>query len=84
MVIRMESKSGEVVTGVDQARALIEKRLQQNPEQWLRTLQENPGSFATVEQTVYHVFQQMADQMVAGLLAQATESAEFAQTAKKK
>jgi hypothetical protein len=84
MVIRMGSKSGKVVTCVDQARALIQEQLQQNPMQWLRVLQENPGSFATVEQTVHQVFQQMADQMVAGLLAQATESIEFAQAAKKK
>jgi hypothetical protein len=84
MVIRMGSKSGEVVTGIDQIRALIQEQLQQNPKQWLQALQENPGSFATVEQTVHRVFRQMADQMVAGLVAQATESAEFAQTAKKK
>jgi hypothetical protein len=84
MVIRMENKTGDVVTGVDQVRAQIEERLQQHPEQWLRTLRENPGSFAEVEQTVRHVFQQMADRMVAGLLAQATEPAEFAQAAKKK
>jgi Lhr-like helicase len=84
MVIRMENKTGEVVTGVDQARAKIQERLQQHPQQWLNKLQENPASFAEVEQTVRQVFQQMADQMVAGLLAQATEPAEFAQAAKKK
>ncbi len=84
MVICMGNKMGDVVTGVDQVRAQIEVRLQQHPEQWLRTLRENPGSFAEVEQTVRHVFQQMADRMVAGLLAQATEPSEFAQAAKKK
>jgi hypothetical protein len=84
MRIRMECKTGEVVTGVDQARTKIEERLQQIPEQWLRRLRENPGSFTEVEQTVHDVFQQMADQMVAGLLAQATEPVEFAQAAKKK
>jgi hypothetical protein len=84
MVIRVGSKTGELLTGIDQVRAKIQERLQQNPEQWLRALQKDPESFATVEQTVHQVFQQMADQMVAGLLAQATESAEFAQAAKKK
>jgi hypothetical protein len=84
MVIRMESKTGDVLKGIDQVRAEIQRRLQQHPEQWLQTLQKNPGSFADLEQTVHHVFQQMADQMVAGLLAQATQAAEFAQTAKKK
>jgi hypothetical protein len=84
MVIRMESKTGDVLKGIDQVRAEIQRRLQQHPEQWLQTLQKNPGSFADLEQTVHHVFQQMADQMVAGLLAQATHAADFAQTAKKK
>jgi len=84
MVIRVENKTGDVVTGIDQARAEIQERLQQHPEQWLRTLRENPGGFADLEQAVHVTFQKMADQMVAGLLAQATQAAEFAQTAKKK
>jgi hypothetical protein len=84
MVIRVENKTGEVVTGVEQAQAKIHERLQQHPEQWLKKLQENPANFVEVEQAVRQVFQQMADQMVAGLLAQATEPAEFARAAKKK
>jgi hypothetical protein len=84
MEIRLESKKGEVVEGVDQARAGIHERLQQQPEQWLRKLLENPGDFAELEQTVHRAFNQMADQMMAGLLAQATQPAEFTQVAKKK
>jgi hypothetical protein len=84
MEIRMDNKKGRVVEGVDQARAGIQERLQQQPEEWLQKLRENPGGFADLEQTVHHAFQQMADQMVAGLLAQATQPAEFAQAAKKK
>jgi hypothetical protein len=84
MVIRTESKKGDVVKGIDQIRAQIQLRLQQHPEQWLQKLQENPGNFADLEQAVHHEFQQMADQMVAGLLAQATQATEFAQAAKKK
>jgi hypothetical protein len=84
MVIRMTDKTGDVVTGVDLARTMIEQRLQQHPEQWLQRLRETPGSFAEVERAVHRAFQQMADQMVAGLLAQTTEPAEFGQAAKKK
>src|SRR5450432_2520470 len=72
MEIRLESKKGEVVEGVDQVRAGIHERLQQQPEEWLRKLRENPGDFAELEQTVHRAFTQMADQMMAGLLAQAT------------
>ncbi len=82
MVIRMESKNGDVLKGIDQVRAEIQRRLQLHPEQWLQALQKNPGNFADLEQTVHQAFQQMADQMVAGLLAQATQATEFAQAAK--
>lgn len=84
MEIRIESKQGPVVEGIDQTRVGIQERLQQQPEEWLQTLQENPGDFADLEQTVHRAFQQMADQMVAALLAQVTRSADFARTAKKK
>jgi hypothetical protein len=84
MEIRMESKKGRVVEGVDQVRALIHERLQEQPQEWLQTLQEKPEGFADLEQRVHRAFQQMADQMVAGLLAQATRPAAFAEAAKKK
>jgi hypothetical protein len=84
MIVRMESKNGKVMKGIDQVRVAIEQRLQQAPEQWLQALQERPEGFADLEQTVHQAFQQMADQMVAGLLAQATKGTEFAQAAKKK
>jgi hypothetical protein len=84
MIIRTDCKTGKLVKSVDQVRAKIEQRLQQAPQQWLEALQERPENFADLEQTVHQAFQQMADQMVAGLLAQATKRTEFAQTAKKK
>lgn len=84
MEIRVENKKGGVVEGVDQVRAAIHERLQQQPREWLQALQEKPGDFADLEQMVHRAFRQMADQMVAGLLAQATRPAEFAEAAKKK
>jgi hypothetical protein len=84
MKVRMESKTGTVLSGIDPAVTEIQKRLQSQPEVWLRTLQENPAAFRDVEKTVHHAFQQMADQLVAGLLAQATQGDDFTQLAKKK
>jgi hypothetical protein len=84
MKVRMKSKTGIVLTGIDPAVAEIQLRLQSQPDEWLRTLQENPAAFKDVEKTVHHAFQQMADQLVAGLLAQATQADDFTQTAKKK
>ena len=57
---------------------------QARPQEWLKALQENPGAFANLEKEIHHAFEQMADRVVAGLLAQATAPAEFAEAAKKK
>jgi len=60
MEIRMESKNGRVVEGIDQARGEIHERLQQLPEEWLEKLRANPGDFADLEQAVHHRFGEMA------------------------
>ena len=62
----------------------IQGRLDIEPQAWLKQLQADPGSFADLEKNVHRAFQQMADQVVAGLLAQATGPAAFAEAAKKK
>jgi hypothetical protein len=84
MEVRVEGKKGTALKGIDPVLAEIQKRLQSHPQEWLRSLQENPASFGDLEKTVHHAFQQMADQLVAGLLAQATQGNDFAQSAKKK
>jgi len=84
MEVRMESKEKAALNGIDPVLNEIHKRLQSHPREWLQTLKDNPSSFGDLEQTVQHAFQQMADQLVAGLLAQATQGADFAQSAKKK
>ena len=84
MEVRVQSKKGTALKGIDPVLAEIHKRLQSHPQEWLRSLQENPAGFGDLEKTVHHAFQQMADQLVAGLLAQATRGDEFADNAKKK
>lgn len=84
MEVRLESHQGAAVNGIDPVLTEIQQRLQSDPRAWLQFLQENPSSFADLEKTVHHAFQQMADQLVAGLLAQATQADAFAPTAKKK
>jgi hypothetical protein len=84
MEIRMESKQGVVLSGIEPALAEIQRRLKSQPTAWLKALQQNPAGFATVEKEIHHAFAQMADHVVAGLLAQATQPAEFADVAKKK
>ena len=84
MEVRVQGKNEAPLQGMDPALAEIVKRLQSHPQEWLRNLQKNPAGFADLEKKVHHAFQQMADQLVAGLLAQATKGADFADDAKKK
>jgi hypothetical protein len=84
MEVRMDSKKAPPVTGIGPVLAEIQQRLQARPKEWLKALQANPATFANLEKEIHHAFEQMADRVVAGLLAQATAPAEFADSAKKK
>ncbi len=84
MEVRVQGKKEAPLQGIDPVLAEIHQRLQGHPQEWLRILQQNPAGFADLEKKVHHAFQQMADQLVAGLLAQATKGDDFADNAKKK
>jgi len=84
MEVRMGSKAGAVVSGIDPVLAEIQQRLQAHPKEWLALLAQNPGGLADLEQEIHRTFAQMADRVVAGLLAQATADTAFADNAKKK
>lgn len=84
MEVRMDSNSGKVVGGIDPVLAEIHQRLQADPKKWLKTLEQTPGGLANLEQEIHGAFSQMADRVVAGLLAQATADSSFADTAQKK
>jgi len=73
-----------VVKGLEPVLADVQQRLRSHPNEWLKTLQENPAAFANLEKEVHRVFAQMADGILAGLLAQATAPPAFADAAKKK
>lgn len=84
MEVRLESQKGTKVIGIDPVLAEIQQRLAAHPKEWLKALEQNPGSFANLEQEIHRVFAQMADRVTAGLLAQATADAAFADAAQKK
>jgi hypothetical protein len=84
MEIRVQNNKAEPLQGIDPVLVEIHKRLRSQPHQWLQSLQKNPAGFTDLEKRVHHAFQQMADQLVAGLLAQATRADDFADNAKKK
>jgi hypothetical protein len=84
MEIRLADKKATPLSGIEPVLTAIEQCLQREPEVWLRRLQSRPDSLADLEKDVHRTFQQMADQVVAGLLAQATAGTAFADAAKKK
>ena len=84
MEVRMGSKQGAVVTGIAPVLTHIQQRLQARPQEWLLALQQDPGKLADLEQEIHRAFAQMADQVVAGLLAETTAASDFAAAAKKK
>jgi hypothetical protein len=84
MDVRMDGKNGAVVSGIDPVLAEIQHRLKAHPKEWLKALEQNPGGLADLEQEIHRTFAQMADCVVAGLLAQATADSTFADAAEKK
>jgi hypothetical protein len=84
MEVRMDSKKGTPVSGIDPVLAEIQQRLQAHPKEWLKALEQNPGGFANLEQEIHRTFARMADRVVAGLLAQLTADSAFADAAQKK
>jgi hypothetical protein len=84
MEIRVEKEQATPLRGIEPVLTAIQGRLNKEPQGWLKQLQADPSSFVDLETNVHRAFQQMADQVVAGLLAQATAPAAFAEDAKKK
>lgn len=83
MEVRVQGKDGTVVKNVAEMLQQVQEQLQQQQAQWLEQLREHPGNFADLEVAVHQSFQRLADQTVAGLLAQVTAQEDFAQAQKK-
>lgn len=84
MEVRVEGKCGPLVKNVDEVLRQIQQQLQDQQEQWLAQLRDHPAQFADLEARIHQSFQGLADQVVAGVLAQVTAADDFAQDAKKK
>ena len=84
MEVRVQGKSGPVVKNVDDVLRQVQHQLQDQQGQWVAQLRDQPAKFADLEAHIHRTFQDLADQVVAGVLAQATTAANFAQDAQKK
>jgi predicted ArsR family transcriptional regulator len=84
MEVRVQGKGGPRVKNVDEVLRQVQQQLQQQQGKWLAQLRDQPAQFADLEAQIHQTFQALADQVVAGVLAQVTAAADFAQDAKKK
>ena len=84
MEVRSESKAGLQVSSPSDLVDGLATQLRTQQQTWLRQLAEEPSRFADLEVTVHQTFQQLADQLVASLLAQATQQSPALQAAQKK
>ena len=84
MEVRLQGRAGPVVKSVAEMLQQVQQQLQAQQGQWLAQLREQPAKFVDLEAEIHKTFQDLADQVVAGILAQATAATTFAQDAKKK
>jgi hypothetical protein len=84
MEVRVDSKQGPKVLAPAAMVDHLAAQLRLAQPEWLRQLAAEPGRFADLEVAVHQAFQQHADQLVASLLAQATQQSPALDAAKKK
>ena len=84
MEVRVQAKNGPVVKNVSEVLRQMQHQLQTQQEQWVAQVRDQPGQFADLEAYIHRLFDSLADQVAAGVLAQATAADDFAQDAKKK
>jgi hypothetical protein len=84
MEVRVQGKCGPIVKNVDEVLRQVQQQLQEQQGNWVAQLRDQPAQFAELEAQIHQTFQALADQVVAGVLAQAAAAADFAQDAKKK
>jgi hypothetical protein len=81
---RTDSQTGSAVPEPDRAVERIQQQLADHQKVWAAQLARDPAVFAQLESQIHQAFGQLADQLVASLLAQAAGQPVLAETAKKK
>ena len=84
MQVRSGGKTGPQVASPPAVVEAIAEQLRSQQAAWLQQLTEQPERFADLEVRVHHAFQQLADQLVAGLLTQASQQSAALDAAQKK
>ena len=84
MRVRLDSQTGADVPAPQTTLQQIHDQLLTQQQRWADQLANDPASFAQLEPQVHHAFQQLADRLVASLLAHAAQQPALQQQAKKK
>jgi hypothetical protein len=74
MDLRLDNKNGTPVTPLPEILSDLGQQLQHKQHAWRQRLRQDPRQFGAVEVAVHHTFQQLADQVVAGLLREVSQS----------
>jgi hypothetical protein len=84
MRMRCDSQTGPAVPPPDKTLELIHSHLATQQALWAEQLAREPAAFAALEPQIHLAFGQLADQLVASLLAHAAQRQPLADAAKKK
>jgi hypothetical protein len=84
MRCRLDSQTGPAVPTPDKALELMHAQLAAQQALWAEQLAHDPAAFAVLEPHIHLAFGKLADQLVASLLAHATQQQPLADAAKKK
>lgn len=84
MDVHTGSKDGPRAAPITEIIHGIGQQLRQQQRLWTEQLSQDPSRFGEVEVKVHHAFQSLADQLMAGLLAQVGQHPQLADDAKKK
>jgi hypothetical protein len=84
MRFRLDSQSGPDVPTPDKALKQIHAQLAAHQAHWAEQLARDPAAFAVLEPLIHKAFGQLADRLVASLLAHAAQQQALADAAKKK
>jgi hypothetical protein len=74
MDVRLDDDNGTPVAPLTEILTDLAQQLQQQQQAWRQRLRDDPRQFGTVEVAVHRTFQQLADQVVAGLITEVGQS----------
>jgi hypothetical protein len=84
MRFRSASQTGAAIPTPDKALEQIHTQLASQQALWAEQLARDPAAFAQLEPHIHQTFGQLADRLVASLLAHAAQQSALAEAAKKK